>query len=132
LIRAKKGETYHLGYYFSSHAIGSDLYYFERQFEVQAPAEGIAYVGDIVLDISIRGAGGSSGLQPGSTVKNVYGGRKSSIEDNESETIPQLKSRYPALFDRYSYQKMLAKQANHLATNEETRRTGGRMSLSPI
>lgn len=108
LIRAKKGKAYHLGYYFSSDSISSDLYYFEDRFDFSAPNEGISYVGDIILDISIAGA--SSGASLSGYTENVYGGRKSHVEDNERETMSLLRSKFPGLFEKYPYSKLLAQQ----------------------
>ena len=80
---------------------------FSDQLNIKTPDDGIAYIGDIILDISAKGGDLIGG--PGSF--SVIGGRGSRVMDNESETVGELKQKYPALFQRFRYQKLLAQDA---------------------
>jgi len=105
-LRLKKGKTYHLGRYNNEMNVG-DTYMFSDQLNIKTPDDGIAYIGDIILDISAKGGDLIGG--PGSS--SVIGGRGSRVIDNESETVGELKQKYPALFQRFRYQKLLAQDA---------------------
>lgn len=103
-LRLKRGIAYHLSYYKNELNVG-DTYAFADRLNIVAPGDGIAYVGDIVLDISSRPGDTFGGLDSSS----YYGGRKSFVVDNEADTVGEFRKMDPALFAGLHYQKLLAR-----------------------
>ncbi|HEX4985033.1 MAG TPA: hypothetical protein VFV71_03065 [Burkholderiales bacterium] len=92
-LRLKKGQTYKVARY-SMRAFYGTVFSFKDPLKFTPAPEGMIYIGDILLDPQFSSA-------------HITGVR-SGVADNEVETIKQLRQKYPALFEKYRYQKALA------------------------
>lgn len=92
-LRLKKGQTYRIARYYMR-AFSQTVFSFRQPLTIKAATDGITYVGDIVLD-------------PQFSSTHITGVR-SGVTDNESQTIAQLRQKYPVLFEKHRYQKSLA------------------------
>lgn len=92
-LKLKKGQTYKLARYYMR-AFSQAVFSFRQPLTIRPIADGITYAGDIVLDPQFSST----------HITDI----RSGVTDNESQTIAQLRQKYPALFAKYRYQKSLA------------------------
>lgn len=103
---ALKGRTtYSLSRYAEANADFANAYYFRNRLSFTTPANGIVYIGDIIMDISALPGDPYVGDPRGTS--SVYGGRRVSVEDNEAKTLAALKEKFPGLVSGHTYEKRL-------------------------
>jgi len=93
-LRVKKDQQYKLGRYYMR-GFGQVVVSFNKDpISFQSSSETMTYIGDIVIDPQFSA--------------NAYQGVRVGLVDREVETIAQMKQKYPLLFEKYQYRKMLA------------------------
>lgn len=92
-LRLKDGQSYKFARYYMS-AFGQLMFSFKEPIKFTPTADAMTYIGDIALDAQFSAT--------------HITGVGSGVTDNEMETIKQLKQKYPVLFEKYRYQKVLA------------------------
>lgn len=94
VLRVKKGQKYRFGRYYMRGFSQVVVSFNKSPIAFEPSPETMTYIGDIVIDPKFS--------------SKAYEGVRLGLEDREAETIAQLRQKYPVLFEKYQYKKLLA------------------------
>lgn len=96
-LRVKKGQKYKLGRYYMRGFSQVAVSFNKDAITFEPSSETMTYIGDIAIAPQFS--------------SKAYEGVRLGLEDREAETIAQLRQKYPVLFEKYAYKKLLASRA---------------------